>query len=233
MTAIQPKDVLLAEHLVVERLAEYCLDSTAYRAALRRNQGVPLDEARDVLWFRQLIAQLRREAQQQNFRYVPRDELAFLVGTLMADDRAALPILGEGKALEEVPVNLGASLNNIERDQDREAFDKKMQVQPDPNRRESRFERRLRLLLDAGMDADGTGELPFRLRQSVRMILAQRDGRTHVHWAQLLNDLGRWNWDGRPAQRAWARSFYNDPRVTAAPIPSDKANESENAREEN
>lgn len=214
MTGAERTEPMLVERLVVQGIAQHCVDSTAHRAALRRHQGVPLDEARDVLWFRHLMAQIRRDAQGKGMRYVPRDELAFLVGTLLADDRAALKLLDEGKAVQATPCNLGASLNEIERAQAPDAYKEKIRLQPDPHRRESRFERRLRLLIDAGLETDGTGELPFRLRQTVRLILAQRDGRAYVDWVQLLRDLGRWNWQGKPVQRDWARFFYGDPLAT-------------------
>lgn len=214
---------LVAAQLAVERIAQDCLDRTAYRAALRRNQGWPLDEARDVPWFRHLLAQVRREVQAKEIKSLPSDGVIFLVATLLADDARALDLLARGQELNGVPRDLGASLSLMECAQDRDAYDKKMSVQPVANRRESRFERRLRMLLDAGLTSDGTGELPFRLRQALRMILSQRDGQLHVQWAQLLHDLHRWNWENRPAQRDWARSFYGDPRAsdaTDAPAPN-------------
>lgn len=211
---------LAAAQLAVERVAQDCLEQTKYRAALRRNQGLTLAEARGAVWFRGLLAQIRREAKEKELSYLPSDELMFLVGSLLADDARALEWLANGQELTDAPRNLGASLSLLEFAQDREAYDQKLKLPSVPNRRESRFERRLRMLLDAGLTPDGSGELPFRLRQAARMILSQKDGKVHVHWAQLLHDLYRWNWENRPAQRDWARSFYGDPRMADAPAGS-------------
>ena len=209
---------LAAAQLAIERVAQDCLEQTKYRAVLRRNQGLKLAEARGAVWFRGLLSQIRREA--KGMSYLPSDELIFLVGSLLADDARALERLANGQELTDVPRNIGASLSLLEFAQDREAYDQKLKLPPVPNRRESRFERRLRMLLDAGLTPDGSGELPFRLRQAARMILSQKDGKVHIHWAQLLHDLHRWDWENRPAQRDWARSFYGDPRMADAPAGS-------------
>jgi CRISPR system Cascade subunit CasB len=61
-------------------------------------------------------------------------------------------------------------------------------------------DRRLTVLLDASAE-----ELPFRLRQAVRM-LAQKEGL--VDWRQLLLDLHHWERSDRPVQKRWARSYF-------------------------
>jgi CRISPR system Cascade subunit CasB len=83
------------------------------------------------------------------------------------------------------------------------------------------LDRRLTVLLDADRR-----ELPFRLRQAVRM-LGQKDVR--VDWRRLLRDLERWNWPSRPVQKQWARSYFGmqhdleDPAATdAAPLVGDR-----------
>jgi len=196
-------------------LAEHCAYSPGQRASLRRNQGITLAEARNIGWFRHVIAQLHREARKEN-RRVPPDEIIFLTATLLADDRTFLDAVAKHGELPLAPRNLGTSLDEVEKVQDPEAWAKKMQLKSDPQRRESRFERRLRMLLDAELAWDGTGELPFRLRQCVRLVLSTRDGTCRIAWSQLLFDLWRWNWPSRPVRREWAQAFYGDPRAMNA-----------------
>ena len=194
---------------IVRVLFEHCSNAPAQRASLRRSQGRTLAEAADISWFRHLVAHLRREAEKQGHS-LPTDELIFLVATLLAEDRQAIKFFAEKERLADAPLNLGKSLDEVEKQQDPEAHLKKIQTKPDPQRRESRFERRLRLLLDAELTWDGQGELPFRLRQCVRFILS---GEVGIAWEQLLYDLWRWNWPSRPARREWAQAFYGDPRL--------------------
>lgn len=199
---------------IVLGIARHCISSSKQRASLRRNQGDPLEDARDVEWFRNFMARWHEQPEMQG---TPSDGIVFLVATLFADDRAALDYIAKN---EELPVgqrNLGASLDDVEKVRDNDAHNAKLSLKPDPQRRESRFERRLRMLLDADLAIDGKGELAFRLRQCVRLVLAERDGRTRIDWARLLYDLSRWNYDTRPARREWAQSFYNDPRVATLP----------------
>ncbi|MDX2007843.1 MAG: type I-E CRISPR-associated protein Cse2/CasB [Meiothermus sp.] len=194
---------------IVRALMEHCAGSTAQGASLRRSQGRTLTEAKDVGWFRHLLAQIRREAERQG-RPVPSDETIFLIATLLSGDRAALRRFAETEALAGAPANLGKSLDGVEYKFDPKAHEKKMEAKPNPQRRESRFERRLRLLLDAELTWDGQGELPFRLRQCVRFVIS---GKGEIAWPQLLLDLWRWNWPSRPARREWAQAFYGDPRA--------------------
>lgn len=79
--------------------------------------------------------------------------------------------------------NLGASLRRI-RD----------------TRNPAALDRRVAALLDADM-----GQLPFRLRQMIRLIDSQHGG---VNWEQLLTDLLQWEWADRRVQRAWAMDYY-------------------------
>lgn len=194
---------------IVRLLFEHCAGSPAHGASLRRSQGRTLTEVKEVGWFRYLLAQIRREAKRQG-RPVPSDETIFLIATLLAGDRAALRHFAETEELAGAPANLGKSLDEVEYKLDPDAHAKKMQAKPDPQRRESRFERRLRLLLDAELTWDGQGELPFRLRQCVRFVLS---GKVGIAWPQLLYDLWCWNWPSRPARREWAQAFYGDPRT--------------------
>lgn len=63
------------------------------------------------------------------------------------------------------------------------------------------IEGRFVALLDANEE-----ELPYRLRQMVRLLKTE-DG-IRIHWAELLRDLLAWNRERKPVQQKWARAFY-------------------------
>jgi CRISPR system Cascade subunit CasB len=70
------------------------------------------------------------------------------------------------------------------------------------------------VLLDASLD-----EMPFRLRQAVRM-LAQHEG-ARVDWRWLLVHLNAWDHPHRWVQKQWARSYFGlapDPAADGAPV---------------
>jgi CRISPR system Cascade subunit CasB len=81
------------------------------------------------------------------------------------------------------------------------------------------LERRFVALLSAD-DA----ELPDKLRHAVSLL---RSEEIPVNWLQLLRDLRRWDFDTRPAQRAWARAFWGGggqagvSQATTDPSPSE------------
>ncbi|MEZ4714431.1 MAG: type I-E CRISPR-associated protein Cse2/CasB [Caldilineaceae bacterium] len=60
--------------------------------------------------------------------------------------------------------------------------------------------RRIEVLLDA----DQT-QLPFRLRQAVRLLYSKR---VNIDWVQLTKDLIFWNGEERRVQQAWARAYF-------------------------
>ena len=60
--------------------------------------------------------------------------------------------------------------------------------------------RRIEVLLDA----DQT-QLPFRLRQAVRLLYSKR---VNIDWPQLTRDLFFWNGEERRVQQAWARAYF-------------------------
>jgi CRISPR system Cascade subunit CasB len=62
------------------------------------------------------------------------------------------------------------------------------------------IDRRVAVLLDSHRE-----ELPFRLRQAVRLVAAHE---RPVAWPRLLTDLLRWDHPGRVVQKAWARSYF-------------------------
>ena len=68
----------------------------------------------------------------------------------------------------------------------------------------SSVEKRFLALLDSDTD-----ELPYRLRQTVRMITtgAARIAQP-LDWNQLLTDLLKWHYSNRTTQTKWARNYY-------------------------
>lgn len=70
------------------------------------------------------------------------------------------------------------------------------------------LDRRMATILDA--DAS---QLPFRLRQLVRLVDANRGG---VNWRQLLSDLLYWDHRERRVQRAWAMDYFSGSESSAA-----------------
>jgi len=80
--------------------------------------------------------------------------------------------------------NFGASMARLSVNQDR---------------REA-VERRFVALLNAHRD-----DVAEHVRRAVAMLKAAD---IPVDWAQLLEDLRRWDWQDRPVQRRWAKSFW-------------------------
>ncbi len=64
------------------------------------------------------------------------------------------------------------------------------------------IERRFVALLNAHPD-----DLAEHLRSLVS-LLASKDA--PIDWGQLLADIRRWDWEGQPVQREWARAFWAD-----------------------
>lgn len=194
--------------------------SSRKRAILKRNAGENLEAAKDVSWFYALL-------NQKENRFLDRDEKfrrfsrLFLVATLIAHDKRTIEIFGKSGQVPSGPKNLGATLDALERADDPDARQKRLAPKPDPARRESRYERRLRLLLDADLPWNGTGELPFRLRQCIAIILQKE---VQIDWPQLLEDLDRWNHPNKSVQKEWATAFYA-PNDNATPDDSEEEKE--------
>lgn len=190
MSEEKNKDALLA----VAAILREC-QSSQKRAVLKRNVGETLETAKNVSWFYYLAY---RHEQYHN-------SALFLVATLIAQDKKAIEAFGKSEKVPWAPLNLGASLDAVEKLDDAKAHEARLKIKLDPHRRESRYERRLRLLLDADLERDGSGELAFRLRQCVTIIL-QKDGL--IHWPQLLMDIDRWGLPSKSVQKEWAKAFY-------------------------
>jgi CRISPR type I-E-associated protein CasB/Cse2 len=204
MSADKNTDALLA----VAAIMREC-QSSQKRAVLKRNVGETLESAKNVSWF------YYTALQQEKFN----NAVLFLVATLIAQDKRAIEAFGKNEKVPWGPRNLGATLDVLERADDPDAHKKRLMAKPDPARRESRYERRLRLLLDADLERDGSGELAFRLRQCVTIVL-QKDGQ--IHWPQLLEDVERWGLPSKQVQKEWAKAFYGS-------APSDDTNTNNDA----
>ncbi|MFZ5824075.1 MAG: type I-E CRISPR-associated protein Cse2/CasB [Bacillota bacterium] len=108
------------------------------------------------------------------------EEIYFLVATLF-------PLNDQ-----EFTGDFGATMRAVKRALDRDSIDRRMAILLD-----SEFERGSR----------SGGELPYRLRQAVQLAAGARVG---VDWARLLEDLLQWNREGRPVQKRWARSYFQE-----------------------
>jgi CRISPR system Cascade subunit CasB len=64
------------------------------------------------------------------------------------------------------------------------------------------LDRRMEILLDAD-----EAQLPFRLRQAVRLLGAQGIA---VNWGQLLHDLLYWTHPSRFVQQQWASTYFSE-----------------------
>ena len=67
-------------------------------------------------------------------------------------------------------------------------------------RRPGGVERRFGALL-----ACGESELAEHMRHAVALLKSEE---VPIYWLNLLSDLRQWNYERRPAQRRWARSFW-------------------------
>lgn len=79
---------------------------------------------------------------------------------------------------------------------------------PDPKKNKS-LDRRIEILLDAD-----SAQLPFRLRQVVRLIRS-RNSEARINWQRLLEDLLQWNSPSRWVQANWARAYFEKPAKAA------------------
>lgn len=80
---------------------------------------------------------------------------------------------------------------------------------------------RFRTMLDADLERDATGELAYRLRGLVRMLVAEE---IPMDVIQLAHDLRSWRVETRCVQERWARAFYAPPYAKPeAAGPSDES----------
>lgn len=164
-----------SERAFTEAVRGWYRDEKGRLAVLRRNAGEPLAEARGISWIYGLLNRFERLG----------DEPMFLTATLLAFDRHFLQDSGAFKG------SFGRTMAALK---------------SQPGASEESLERRFAILLDADFDPrEGAGELPFRLRQTVKLVLS-KDGR--VDWPRLLADLRQWNHPDKYVQKRWAKDFY-------------------------
>lgn len=129
-----------------------------------------------------------RDAQRVFFQVLPYDitraaeqEDFFLVATLFP----LMPHTMHG-------INLGTTLRRV----------KLQRTDAGDNGRS--LDRRFEALLDSDRE-----QLPFRLRQAVRLAAARASGvSVAVDWAQLLKDIRYWEHPDSFVQLQWARAYY-------------------------
>ena len=176
-------------------------EDTGILAALRRASGQRLAESRECQWF----ASVSRR---------PED---FLTATLVAQYPAAQIREGRHQGSYQYRGSIGAAwaayCRKRDPEQDPAAFYRRRQEAMaaglDPPRPPSIHER-FRTLLDAQLDADGTGELAYRLRGLVRMLVAED---IPIDAIQLASDMRGWRAESRYVQERWAMAFYGQSSV--------------------
>jgi len=170
-------------------------DQKGRLATLRRSAGEPIAQARGVTWMYALL---------NSFGPTYGDEAVFLTATLLAFDRPFL----DGRPHPPLAGSFGKTLAMLKN-------------QPGAN--SESIERRFAILLDADFDpATGDGELPFRLRQTVKLVVSKNTG---IDWPQLLSDLRHWNNTDKPVQKRWAKEFY----AQYSPVPTEEDKGESNA----
>lgn len=188
-----PGDKLASARAFVDAVREWHETDKGRLATLRRCAGdtiaEALDQGRRIAWFFQLL---------NRFGGMYGEENVFLVATLLAFDRHTM----QGGA----PFNgsFGATMEMLK-------------SRPDAS--DASIERRFAILLDADLDPCSGGELPFRLRQTVKLVLSKNVG---IDWPQLLSDLRSWSHPDKYIQKQWARDFYAPatPAVEALEAPA-------------
>lgn len=151
----------------------------AGRAALRKNAGSPLAEARGdgMAVFYSLLP-----------RGIPQyqEEVYFLVATLMAAARTERDVKWMDENREQC--DFGWSLWKVFRENDQ---------------REGR-DAKVRAILDSRIET-WDGSFHHRLQQLTRLM----DSRSiPVNWASLLTDLLQWNRTDKSVQKSWARKYF-------------------------
>lgn len=197
---------------------------TGTLAALRRACGQRLAESRNC----------------QHFASVSTRPADFLTATLAAQYSAAQIHGGKHHTTYRGRGSIGAAWARYchERgpEQDPATFYRRRQDAlakgQDPPRPPSIHER-FRTLLDTELELDGTGELAYRLRGLVRMLVAEDIA---INVIQLAHDLRGWRAESRYVQERWATAFYSPPssgkRATRASDEQDEPEELETQDQE-
>ena len=174
-------------------------ENTGTLAALRRACGQRLAESRNCQWFASISTKPTDFVTATLAAQYPSD-------TIKNDKR--WPYKGEG--------NIGVAWAEYCRMQKKEhdpvTFYAKWQSDLVSGRTPDNIpsiHERFRTLLDAELELNGTGELAYRLRGLVRMLIAS-DVRIDV--VQFARDLRGWRAESRYVQERWAKAFYGPPR---------------------
>ena len=125
----------------------------------------------------QTLAEARHEALGLFFRVLPPDVPAFQHEMYFL--AASLYPMTEAS----MSGNFGDSLRQIRNPKNSKGLDRRMEI-----------------LLDAD-----EAQLPYRLRQAVHLLQANR---IRVNWPQLLEELLSWGSSSRFVQRRWAQSYF-------------------------
>lgn len=149
-------------------------------AQLRRAAGQPMAEARGAysVFFTLLPQSIERARDHERY---------FLVATLYA-----LTTRGGEHDRQRGGMSLGTALGRV----------RQAQLAATGQRVDARtsLDRRFAALCDADTD-----QLPFRLRQIVRLLYAQSQT---LDWERLLRDLDAWEHPENYIQRRWMREYY-------------------------
>lgn len=195
-------------------------EDTGTLAALRRACGQRLAESRNC----------------QDFASVSTNAPDFLTVTLVAQHSALQIKAGKHHTTYKRRGSIGAAWARYCRDRDpdkdpatfyhrRQEALARGQHPPRPPSIHERF----RTLLDAALEVDGTGELAYRLRGLVRMLVAED---IPIDVVQLARDLRGWRADNRYVQENWAKAFYAPPRGAATPAKESEEPESSDDEQE-
>lgn len=171
-------------------------EDTGTLAALRRACGQRLAASRNCQWFASVTAR-------------PTD---FLTVTLAAQYSTAQIQKGKHHIAYKRRGSIGAAWARYCRERDREIDPRTFYLRRQellakgqaPSKPPSIHER-FRTLLDAELGFDGTGELAYRLRGLVRMLVSED---IPIDVVQLAYDLRSWRAEGRYVQECWANAFY-------------------------
>ncbi|MEW6533422.1 MAG: type I-E CRISPR-associated protein Cse2/CasB [Thermodesulfobacteriota bacterium] len=191
-------------------------EDTGTLAALRRACGQRLAESRNCQWFSSVSTN-------------PHD---FLTATLAAQYPSDKIKKGQHTCEYQHKGSIGAAwaeyCRKRKKEEDPAIFYAKRQADLAGGRSPANIpsiHERFRTLLDTELEWNGTGELAYRLRGLVRMLVAAE---IPIDVIQLAHDLRGWRAESRYVQERWAKAFYSPPsRGKSATATSDEQGETE------
>jgi CRISPR type I-E-associated protein CasB/Cse2 len=177
-------------------------ESTGILAALRRACGQRLVESRNCQWF----ASISRR---------PQDFLTATLAAQYSSEKIRNDKRWPFKRMGNVGVAWAEYCRRLKKKDDPAAFYPRRQNDLESGRAPDNIpssHERFRTLLDAELERDGTGELAYRLRGLVRLLVAED---IPIDIIQLAYDLRGWRAETRCVQKHWAEAFYVAPRGAA------------------